>query len=197
MKIDERFDPKIKKIESEIIENLLNYTIFSVRGEITSTILFYFITRKNLTQSEIQNLTGFSAGKISQEINDFLEFNLIKISKKSKPWIYSMESVLVETLSRSINLLKTNLKWEVKFLEMKKDMEENEKELKNFIGYDKVKDFLEVNLIRFTGFKRILNLWDPSSSLWSILSSNTVRITKPTTPSAVGIREYREPSAKQ
>jgi len=160
MKIDERFDPKIKKIESEIIENLLNYTIFSVRGEITSTILFYFITRKNLTQSEIQNLTGFSAGKISQEINDFLEFNLIKISKKSKPWIYSMESVLVETLSRSINLLKTNLKWEVKFLEMKKDMEENEKELKNFIGYDKVKDFLEVNLIRFTGFKRILNLWE-------------------------------------
>ncbi len=160
MKIEEKFDPEIKKIESEIIENLLNYTIFSVRGKITSTILFYFITRKHLTQSKLQNLTGFSAGKISQELNDFLEFNLIKIFKKSKPWVYSMESVLVETFSRAINLLRSNLKWEVKFLEMKKEMEVNEEELKKFNGYDKVKDFLEENLRRFVGFKRILKLWE-------------------------------------
>ena len=79
MKVEKKFDPEIKKIENEIIKTLLNYTIFSVRGEITSTILFYFITRKNLTQFELQNLTGFSAGKISQELNEFLEFNLIKI----------------------------------------------------------------------------------------------------------------------
>lgn len=160
MKIEEKFDPEIKKIESEIIENLLNYTIFSVRGKITSTILFYFITRKHLTQSKLQNLTGFSAGKISQELNDFLEFNLIKIFKKSKPWVYSMESVVVETFSRAINLLRSNLKWEVKFLEMKKEMEVNEEELKKFNGYDKVKDFLEENLRRFVGFKRILKLWE-------------------------------------
>ncbi|UCC21208.1 MAG: hypothetical protein JSV62_08010 [Promethearchaeota archaeon] len=154
------FDPEIKKIETEIIGNLLNYTIFSVRGEITSTILFYFITRKDLTQSELQNLTGFSAGKISQELNNFLEFNLIKISKNSKPWVYSMESVVVETFSRAINLLKSNLKWEPKFLEIKKELEENEEALKNLNGYIKIKDFINVNLGRFVGFKRILKLWE-------------------------------------
>ncbi|MFX1327570.1 MAG: hypothetical protein ACFE91_05430 [Promethearchaeota archaeon] len=160
MKVNEKFDPEIKKIEKEIIENLLNYTIFSVRGEITSKILFYFITRKNLTQLELQHLTGFSAGKISQEVNNFLEFNLIEISKKSKPWIYTMESVEVETLSRSINLLKTNLKWEAKFIEIKKDLEVNREKLQKLNGYDEIKDFLEVNLMRFTGFKRILKLWE-------------------------------------
>ena len=155
-----KFDPEIKKIESEIIEKLLNYTIFSVRGEITSTILFYFITRKNLTQSELQNLTGFSAGKISQELNNFLEFNLIKISKKSKPWIYTMESVVAETFSRAISLLKTNLKWETKFLEIKKELEYNKEKLQKLNGYDEIKDFVEINLLRFSGYKGIIKLWE-------------------------------------
>lgn len=160
MNIEEIFDPEIKKIENKIIKKLLNYTIFSVRGEITSKILFYFITRKDLTQSELQDLTGFSAGKISQELNNFLEFNLIKISKKSKPWIYSMESVVLETFSRAISLLKTNIKWEAKFLEMKKDLEDNKEKLQKLNGYYKVKDFIEVNLMRFTGYKVIIKLWE-------------------------------------
>ena len=160
MNNEEQFDPEVKKIENEIIETLLKYTVFSIRGEITSKILFYFITRKDLTQSELQYLTGFSAGKISQELNNFLEFNLIKISKKSKPWIYTMESVVAETISRAISLLKTNLKWEPKFLEIKKELEDNREEFQKLNGYDEVKDFLEVNLMRFSGFKKIIKLWE-------------------------------------
>lgn len=159
-KIEEKFDPEIKKIESELIETLLKFTIFSVRGEITSKILFYFVTRKDLTQSELQHLTGFSAGKISQELNNFLEFNLIKIPKKSKPWVYTMESVVAETFSRAINLLRANLKWEPKFLEIKKELEDNGEELQKLNGYDEVKDFVEVNIMRFSGYKGIIKLWE-------------------------------------
>ncbi|MFW9987391.1 MAG: hypothetical protein ACFFC3_01925 [Candidatus Odinarchaeota archaeon] len=154
------FDPKITRIETEIIETLLKYSIFSIRGEITSKIIFYFITRKNLTQADLQYLTGFSAGKISQELNNFLEFDLIKISKKSKPWIYTMESVILETFSRAINLLKTNLKWETKFLEIKRDLEENGEKLQKLNGYDEIKDFIDVNLMRFSGYKGIIKLWE-------------------------------------
>ncbi|MFX0059546.1 MAG: hypothetical protein ACFE85_15265 [Candidatus Hodarchaeota archaeon] len=160
MKFEEKFEPEIRKIEEEIIETLLNYTIFSVRDEITSKILFYFVTRKNLTQSDLQYLTGYSAGKISQELNNFLEVNLIKISKNSKPWIYTMESVVTETFSRAITLLKTNVKWEEKFLEIKKDLEENEEHLRKLNGYDNIIDFIEVNLDRFSGFKVIIKLWE-------------------------------------
>ncbi|MHA2036025.1 MAG: hypothetical protein ACW972_12340 [Promethearchaeota archaeon] len=160
MNVEERFDPEVEKIENEIINTLLNYTVFSIRGEITSKILFYFITRKDLTQSKLQQLTGFSAGKISQELNNLMEFNLIKISKKSKPWIYSMESVIVEMFSRAITLLKTNIRWETKFLEMKGELEENRGELQKLNGYDEVKEFIEVNLARFSGFKVVIKLWE-------------------------------------
>lgn len=160
MKLEKIFDPEIIKIENEIIEKLSTYTVFSVRGEITSKILFYFITRKDLTQSKLRDLTNFSAGKISQELNNLLEFNLIKITKDSKPWIYTMESVVAETFSRAISLLKTNIKWEEKFLEIKKDLEDNREELQKLNGYDKVKDFLELNLLRFAGYKSIIKLWE-------------------------------------
>jgi DNA-binding transcriptional regulator GbsR (MarR family) len=160
MRVEEQFDPEIENIENEIIESLLKYPIFSVRGEITSKILFFFITRKDLTQSDLQYLTGFSAGKISQELNNFLEFNLIKISKKSKPWVYTMDSVVAETFSRAINLLKSNIKWETKFLEIKKELEDNKEELQKLNGYDEIKDFIEVNLLRFSGFKGIIKLWE-------------------------------------
>jgi len=157
---DDKFDPEIIKIEDEIIETLLKFTIFSVRGEITSKIIFYFVTRKDLTQSELHNLTSVSSGKISQELNNLMEFNLIKISKKSKPWVYSMESVVAETFSRAINLLKSNLKWETKFLDIKREMEDDKENLIKLQGYNEVKEFLEVNLMRFSGFKKIIKLWE-------------------------------------
>jgi DNA-binding transcriptional regulator GbsR (MarR family) len=160
MNFEQKFDPEIKVIESDLIETLLKFPIFYIRGEITSKILFYFITRKDLTQYELQNLTGFSAGKISQELNNLLEFNLIEISKRSKPWIYTMESVVAETFSRAIALLKSNIKWETKFLEIKGELEENEEELQKLNGFDEVRDFIEANLMRFSGFKRIIKLWE-------------------------------------
>jgi len=160
MKEKEFFSPEIKKIEDEIFNFLLKFPIYSIRGKITSKILFYFITRKDLTQSELQSLTGFSAGKISQVLNNFIEYNLIKISKRSKPWIYSMESIVVESFSRAITLLKANVKWETKFLELKKELEINRDELQKLNGYDKVKDFLEVNLIRFSGYKVVIKMWE-------------------------------------
>ncbi|MFW9785813.1 MAG: hypothetical protein ACFFFB_26245 [Candidatus Heimdallarchaeota archaeon] len=154
------FDPEIKRIENEIIDYLLNSIISTARGKITSTLLFYFITRKYLTQKKLQELTGYSAGKISQEINNFIELNLIKISENSKPRIYSMESIMAETFSRAINLLKINVKWEPKLLKIKRELEENKKILEKLNGYEKIKNVVEENLFRFSGYKKIINLWE-------------------------------------
>ncbi|MFW9772884.1 MAG: hypothetical protein ACFFEO_12070 [Candidatus Thorarchaeota archaeon] len=154
------FDPEIKRIENEIIDYLLNSIISSARGKITSTLLFYFITRKCITQKKLQELTGYSAGKISQEINNFMELNLIKISENSKPRIYSMESIMAETFSRAINLLKINIKWEPKLLKIKRELEENKKILEKLNGYEKIENFVEENLFRFSGYKKIINLWE-------------------------------------
>ncbi len=45
-------------------------------------------------------------------------------------------------------------------MEIKKDLEENREDLQKLNGYNKVKDFLEVNLMRFAGFKTIIRLWE-------------------------------------
>jgi len=160
MKVEGIFDPEITKIETEIISYLLNSTIAAARGEITSKILFYFVTRKDLTQAELQRLTGYSVGKISQELNSFIDLGLIEIYKKTKPWIYSMDSIVTEMFSRAINLIKINLKWESQFLDIKKELEEDKNELQKFNGYDKINKSIEEYLARFAGFKVVLKLWE-------------------------------------
>jgi len=157
---NDRMDPEVSKIEHELINELLKHTIFTIRGKITSEMLFYFVTRKCLTQLEFQNLTGYSTGKISMELKNFLNLGIIEISKKSKPWVYSMESLQVEIFSRTISLLRSNLKWEAKFLEIKKELADNKEELEKENGYDKIKSSLEDNLRRFAGFKVVVNLWE-------------------------------------
>jgi hypothetical protein len=71
-----------------------------------------------------------------------------------------MESVVAESLTRAITLLKRNIKWETKFLELKKELDENRAVLQKLNGYDEVKDFVDVNLNRFSGYKVILKLWE-------------------------------------
>ena len=156
----DRFDSDIREIEKEIINYLLKSIISSARGTITSTILFYFVTRKDLTQSELKDLTQYSVGKISQEIKNFVDLGVIKVSKRSKPRIYSMESIMAETFSRAINLLKINIKWEPKLSEIKDELETKKQELLNLDGYENIKNIVEENLFRISGYKKVVNLWE-------------------------------------
>ncbi len=87
-----------------------------------------------------------------------------------------MESVVVETFSRSITLLKTNLKWEKKFLEIKEELDVNREELQQLNGYDEVKEFLEANLMRFTGFKAVINLWEDLKKNMKIIDLNLIHL---------------------
>ncbi len=156
------FSPEIKKIEDEVITHFLNSILSEGRDVITSTILFYFITRKDLTQRELQKLTGFSAGKISQEVNEFVRMNLITILSKSSTGeiTYSMESIESEIFNRGINIIKSNLKWEPKLLEIIADLNDNEEQLRKLNGYEKIKLNVEEQLLRFTGYKNLLKMWN-------------------------------------
>jgi len=157
-----KFDPEIKKIETDVIYFFNNSILGEGRSKITSTILFYFITRRDLTQKKLQKLTGFSAGKISQEVNDFVKMNLIKISGKSSTGeiTYSMESIESEIFNRGINIIKSNLIWEDKFLEILDDLNKNQENLKKLNGYGKIKSNIEDHLFRFKGYKNLLKLWE-------------------------------------
>ena len=53
MSQDDRFGPSVGRIEENIITLMSKTPLFSTRDVITSTILAYFITRKDLTQKEL------------------------------------------------------------------------------------------------------------------------------------------------
>ncbi len=71
-----------------------------------------------------------------------------------------MDSIVTEMFGRFINLIKTNLKWESQFLEIKKVLEEDRIELQKFNGYDKINNSIKEYLLRFAGFKVVLKLWE-------------------------------------
>ncbi|MBN1801076.1 MAG: hypothetical protein JW891_06175 [Candidatus Lokiarchaeota archaeon] len=156
------FDPKIEEIEKEIVSLLLNSVISLGRDQIASKILLYFLTRKNLTQKKIKQLTGFSSGKISQVVNRFVEMDLVHVIKKSSKGeiIYSIPSIELEMFTRGINLVKSNLKWEEELLEMRQDLENNKTELQKLNGYDMIRSNIQENLNRFGEYKKLLNIWE-------------------------------------
>lgn len=157
-----QFDPEIEKIEREVIILLLNSIISLGRDEIAAKILLYFLTRKHLTQKKIQQLTGISSGKISQEVNRFVDMDLVCILKKSSKGeiTYSIPSIELELFTRGINLVKANLKWEDQLLEMLNNLEKNKTQLQELNGYTKIKANLLENLNRFGEYKKFLSLWE-------------------------------------
>jgi DNA-binding transcriptional regulator GbsR (MarR family) len=72
------FDPEIRQIEKEIV------TFFKEKGAefggkdpMFMTILAYFYVRERLTQQDLQDLTGFSAGTVSKVLRQLIEINII------------------------------------------------------------------------------------------------------------------------
>ena len=157
-----KFDPDVKKIEDEIIDKFMKSSTSTARGEYTSKIMNYFLTRKYLTQRKLQELTGISAGKISQEINDLLKMGLINMDNRSSKGeiTYVMDSIQSENFTRGNYLIKTALQWEDKFLMIKEELESEKENLKHLNGYNKITKVIDQNLMLMMGYKRFLRLWE-------------------------------------
>ncbi len=132
------FDPEIKRIEGEIVDFLLSYPLFAFQKSIISTIKAYFITRKYLTQDMIYRLTGFSRGKISQELKNLVEMGFIeKIKISSKGEItYSMKSATRAFLINFLNAQKEIYEFYNEIDELKTEMDAEKSELESLYGYN-------------------------------------------------------------
>ncbi len=147
--IYKEFDPKIKKIEDEIIDFYLYESVYSTLNDFFLIIYVYFIIRRVLTQEKIRELTGLSFGKVSQVINSLIKKQLIEklnkqeygnfIPKNKKQQIfYSMTSIHNSFLQSGFNSLKEIMKWEGEFKRIRLELIDDEKNLKELNGYDKI-----------------------------------------------------------
>ncbi len=135
-----KFDPEVYVIEDDIITYFLSSPIFANRDPLFIKILLLFITRKNLTQKTIQDITGMSAGKISEEVNVLLDMELIEISDKSNTGkiTYSASSAGMVLLNFTGSILNKLAKWENELRNMKEDLEANRPQLNDLNGYERL-----------------------------------------------------------
>jgi len=152
-------DPEVKKIEDDIIQYFMNSKLFFGRDTISLMIMGYFLTRRILTQKELKDLTGLSTGKISRELNRLLDLGFIKKKKTAKrsQLHYYIESVGLSLFPYVSDFLNVIRKWEIKFKEIKKEIEENRTECEKDDRFEKIAEIVD-QFLRYVPFiKKILN----------------------------------------
>jgi len=119
------FHPEIRRIEKEIVAFFAEKTPeYTGRHPIIATVMAYFYIRRNLTQYDLQALTGFSAGTISKSVRQLVEINFItketiigthkhiykmrQLPFRSPRYFLRVESVL-EKLRRELDDMKETL----------------------------------------------------------------------------------------
>jgi DNA-binding transcriptional regulator GbsR (MarR family) len=90
------FHPEIRQIEHKIIDFFAERTVeYDRRDPIVATVMAYFYVRSNLTQRDLQNLTGFSAGIISKSVRQLSDMTFVTkgIIPGTHMHIYKMEQL--------------------------------------------------------------------------------------------------------
>ena len=156
------FDPEVYIIEDDILTHFLNSPLFTRRDPLFVRLLVLFITRKYLTQTTIQKITGMSAGRVSQEVNMLLDMDLIEIAETSKKGkiTYYVKSAGVAFLSMTNHIIGRLLKWEESLTEMQKELEDNQAAFGNLNGYKRVRGLTEVLVKMIANYKIATDILD-------------------------------------
>jgi hypothetical protein len=163
------FDPEIYIIEDDILFQLTTSPMFTSRDPMFIRILGYFITRKYLTQKKLQEITGLSAGKISEEVNLLLMNGLIEktdISLKGKI-TYGAESAGIILLKFSRSIINSMTKWYNKLIKMRLELEENRNELNKLNGYTRIYKIIEFLLNSISNYRIFIDILDKVLEDWN------------------------------
>ncbi|MFW9876640.1 MAG: hypothetical protein ACFFG0_26390 [Candidatus Thorarchaeota archaeon] len=156
------FDPEVYIVEDDIIYQLTISPMFSGRDPMFIRILGYFITKKYLTQKKLQKITGLSTGKISEEVNNFLEYGLIEksdISDKGKI-TYGAESAGILLLKFSRSIINRMTKWHDELLKMRLELEKNKSDMEKLKSYTRIYKINEFLLNSISNYKIFIDMVD-------------------------------------
>ena len=135
------FDSEIREIEREIVEVFAEKSSeFTGRNPIISKVMTYFSIRKNLTQKDLQQLTGFSAGTISKAVHQLIGMNVIikEIIPGTHMHIYKMDKLPFVSPQYFMRTESTIEKKIVELEEMKTILDTNKDEMEKFYSYQKI-----------------------------------------------------------
>ena len=138
MTTKELFAPEIKEIENEIVQFLSTSPIFIGQNPLLKKIKAYFATRKELTQSQLQEITGYSSGAISQALKELVNTGYIQKSRTSSTGeiTYSMDSIILAYLNAHVDAIKVSMGFAEDLEMIKADLVNNKRELEKLNGYN-------------------------------------------------------------
>ncbi|MBD3253614.1 MAG: hypothetical protein GF383_00895 [Candidatus Lokiarchaeota archaeon] len=133
-------------LEKKIVTYILNSPFFIIEKESYAPVMAYLITRRVLTQSELQTLTGISSGLISEALNFFLNEGYIRAFKKDdisdRQIYYSLDSIAIFNLSRYQKRLQIILDFKPEVNRILNELKSREGELKNLAGYTRIRNYI-------------------------------------------------------
>jgi len=135
------FDPEIRRMEKDIVIFFREKGAeFGGKDPIFMTILAYFYIREKLTQQDLRDLTGFSAGTVSKVIRQLVQFNLI--TKGTIPGthkhLYTMEQLPVAFSQFYLPASRVLLKSENELKQMKRELMAHASEMQSVKGFNEV-----------------------------------------------------------
>lgn len=85
------FEGKIKEYENRLIDFFVKAGQLKGQSQSFSTIIGYFLIHKNLTQAQVKELTGFSKGSVSTNLNNLENIGFLKkkLIKGTRKYLYS------------------------------------------------------------------------------------------------------------
>ncbi len=160
----------IKKIEEEIVHFIQNNPLFMIEEVKYLPIFSYFLTRKRLTQSQLQKLTGLSSGTISEGIGYFLRKKYIELDKIKgiRKRFYVMPSIGYTNYLKQYQRFKLIKELKDKIEQLCQEMTKRETELIELNGFEIIlqwiKEALKIFAFVETGikiFEKALNHFEP------------------------------------
>ncbi|MHA1489016.1 MAG: hypothetical protein ACTSRI_05105 [Promethearchaeota archaeon] len=115
------FEGKIREYEKRLIECFVEAGRIKGQNPVFSSIIGYLLVHKEVTQAQLKELTGFSKGSISANLNILLNSPAVKkkIIKGTRKYLYSFGGDLSEIAS-SISMYKTEInEIAIKFIQAK------------------------------------------------------------------------------
>jgi DNA-binding transcriptional regulator GbsR (MarR family) len=155
------FDPEIRRIEQEITEFFAEKASeYMGRHPIVSMVMSYFYIRRSLTQRDLRNLTGFSAGAISKAVRQLVDMNMItrEMIPGTHTHIYKMETLPFRSPSYFLQTEQTLEKRCKELEEIKESLDAHGGEMRNLEGYQKVYDIVKHLLVQLSNVPRFMDL---------------------------------------
>jgi len=165
------FDPEIRQMEQEIVEFFAEKSPeFTGRHPIIATIMAYFDIRRSLTQQDLQDLTGFSAGTISKSVRQLVDMNVV--TKETIPGthkhVYRMEKLPFTSARYFGRARALDMEMEKELKEMKETLDTHAEEMKDLEGYRKI----------YTTITQLLELMSTAPSFMALIDKEIGKFIK-------------------